>query len=356
MPYNDNDNDRNRSSHMSLDEIEAREQEEKKKEKKKFNIFAHAYDDGKGVDPNEERIIDNPNLVNFFKLVGRKINQLLTINIIMIVGNFPIFFFLLAMSGYLSIHTTSPYYTVFAPLRGAMLFHNSPAVSAVWTIYQRQAEVTVHTTADYVLLGLTLLLVLTFGVVRVGVTYIIRNMFRGKPIFMMTDFFGTIKRNLRQTIIYGIMDSVIIFMIGYDILFFNLNYGANFVMNTMFFMSLCLAVLYFFMRNYIYLMLVTFDLSIFKMFKNALSFTVLGIKRNAMALLGVLLLAGLEYVLLFAYFPLAVIVPFIILPSLIVLIGVYAAYPVIKKHMIDPYYEEIGEVSPDDAAYEEKEE
>ncbi len=340
MPYNDS----NEKEKLSLDEVESLEEEEKRqKNKKKFNVFSHTYDDGKGVDKDEEQIADNPNLVNFFKLVVRKINQLLSVNIIMIVGNFPIFFFLLAMSGYLSIHTTSPYYAVYAPLRGAMLFHNSPAVSAVWTIYQRQAEVTVHTTADYILFALSALLILTYGPVRVGVTYLIRNMFRGEPVFMMQDFFYAIKRNLRQAIIYGIMDVVIISLIIYDIVFFNLNYGINVITDTMFFMSLCLALLYFFMRHYIYLMLITFDLSIFKMFKNALSFTVLGVKRNFMALLGTVVLALFEYVLLFAYFPLAVIVPFIILPSLLVLIGVYAAYPKIKEFMIDPFYEKIND-------------
>jgi hypothetical protein len=77
------------------------------------------------------------------------------------------------------------------------------------------------------------------------------------------------------------------------------------------------------------------------MFKNAMYFTVLGIKRNFMAFLGTILLAMLEYFLLIVYFPLGVIVPFVILPSLLILIGVYAAYPKIKEIMIDPYYEQI---------------
>jgi hypothetical protein len=30
----------------------------------------------------------------------------------------------------------------------------------------------------------------------------------------------------------------------------------------------------------------------------------------------------------------------VILPSLLMMMGVYGAFPVIKKYMIDPYYEE----------------
>ncbi len=373
MPYDNNrNNQNNRNSHptnygrnnwngqketenLSLDEIEAREQEEKKRakreEKKKFNLFSSAYSDGKGVDKEEVQIAEHPTLLNFFKLLGRKLNQILSANILLVFGNFPIFFFLLAMSGYFSLHTTTPYYLVYAPLRGAMLFNQSPATSALWTIFQRQMEVPVQTTADYVLLALSALVVLTFGPVRVGVTYILRNTFRGEPVFLMHDFFYAIKRNLRQAIIYGIIDIAIVALIIFDIVFFNLNYGVHFILDTMFFMIWCLALLYFFMRPYIYLMLITFDLSIFKMFKNALYFTVLGVKRNFMVLLGTVVLLLLEYVLMYAYFPLAVIVPFVILPSLLVMMGIYAAYPKIKEIMIDPYYEEIGEAPEEEEEY-----
>jgi len=334
--YNPNENKK-----LSLDEIEEMEQEEKRKKKKKFNIFSHAYDDGKGVDKDEIAISDNPNLINFFKLIGRKINQILSVNIIFILSNFPIFFFFLGMSGYFSVHTTAPVYSIFAPLRGAMMFDNSAATAALGTIFSRQAEITVHTTADYIFFGIAALTIITFGLSRIGITYILRNMFRGEPVFLLHDFFYVIKRNLRQGIIYGIIDVLITFLIAYDIVFFNLNYSASFGMSMMFFASLCLALIYFFMRHYIYLMLITFDLSIFKMFKNALYFTVLGIKRNFMAFLGTILLVLFEYFLMIVYPPLAAIVPFVILPSLLALIGVYAAYPKIKEIMIDPYYEQI---------------
>ena len=201
------------------------------------------------------------------------------------------------------------------------------------------------TTADKILIGIGALVIVTFGLVRVGVTYIVRNMFRGEPVFMMHDFFYAIRRNIKQGLIYGILDVVISGLIVYDIVFFNLNYNISTVTNVMFYASLCLAMLYFFMRHYIYLMLITFDLPLFKMFKNALLFTILGIKRNIMVFLGTLVLALFEYFLIYAYFPLAVIFPFIILPSLLIAIGVYGVYPKIKEIMIDPYYEKVNKVS-----------
>ena len=343
--FNRNDRD-NSQRKLSLDEIEELEQEEKRKERKeKFNIFSRFNKEGKGVEKDETPICDEPTLKNFFVFIGRKLNQLLSVNIIMILGNFPVFFLLLAMSGYLSIHLTSPSFVAFAPLYGVTMFDKSPATAALWTIFSRQGNVTILTTADKILIGIGALVIVTFGLVRVGVTYMVRNMFRGEPVFMMHDFFYAIRRNIKQGLIYGILDVVISGLIVYDIVFFNLNYNISTVTNVMFYASLCLAMLYFFMRHYIYLMLITFDLPLFKMFKNALLFTILGIKRNIMVFLGTLALALFEYFLIYAYFPLAVIFPFIILPSLFIAIGVYGVYPKIKEIMIDPYYEKGNKVS-----------
>jgi len=206
-------------------------------------------------------------------------------------------------------------------------------------IFGMQADITVLSTADWVLLALSALTIFTFGPVNVGCTYILRNVFRGEGIFLWHDFFYAIKRNIRQGIIYGIMDAVITVLLLYDIFFFNLNYGGHTVLNMMFFAALFMAILYLIMRPYIYLMLVTFDLSILKMFKNALLFTVLGVKRNIMSLLGIILLGVLEFALLMLYFPLGVILPFVGLFSIGYMMQIYGAFPKIKEIMIDPYYE-----------------
>jgi len=335
MPYQENEN----NERHSLDEIEEMEQAEKKAQKKaKFNPFANLNKEGRGVEKDDEVIAENPNLKNFFVLFGRKLNQILTVNLMMVAGNFPLFFALFVIGGYLSIHTTSPNYLLYAPLRTVVMFDPSPATSALWSVFSRQASVTILSTGDYILLGLAALAIFTFGPVRVGVTYIHRNIVRGEPVFLWHDFWYCIKRNLRQALIYGIMDVLIVGLIIYDILFFNLNYGTSMMIDIMFFMSLMLGLMYAFMRIYIYLMLITFDLSIFKMFKNALYFTVLGIKRNMMAFLGIVLLLMINYLLLATFFPLGVLLPLVLVPSLSVLIGIYAAFPKIKEIMIDPYY------------------
>jgi uncharacterized membrane protein YesL len=86
-------------------------------------------------------------------------------------------------------------------------------------------------------------------------------------------------------------------------------------------------------------MLITFDIKIKKIFKNALIFSVLGIGRNLMSLLGIVILLALNVALLLILWPLGVVVPIIfpmiyLLPSINLLIT-YGAYPVIEKYMIE---------------------
>lgn len=306
--------------------------------KGRFNIFSWMTRDGAGVEPGEEPVMKNPSVKNFFKLFGRKFNQIITLNLMMIAGNFPIFFLFAMMTGYFSINTASPAYTLFAQLNGALGSTPSAYSAALFGSYSIQTPLTVLSTVDYVLIALSCLVLFTFGPVMVGSSYIMRNMVRQEPIFMKHDFFYAIKRNLKQSVIFGIMDVAIIFFIIYDIFFFNLNFSQSMAMKMMFFAAIFIAILYFFMRMYIYIMMLTFDLSIFKLLKNALIFTVLGIKRNACALIGTLAAVLLNFWLLAVYFPIGVILPFIITLSFTMFISAYCAYPVISKYMIEPYY------------------
>ena len=99
-------------------------------------------------------------------------------------------------------------------------------------------------------------------------------------------------------------------------------------------------ILYTVFRFYTYLMIVTFDMKLIKVFKNALIFTVLGIKRNIMALLGLLLVSAIAFVPIMLLVPLglgvALVLPLIYYLGVCAFIYTYAAYTVIKKYMIDP--------------------
>ena len=109
------------------------------------------------------------------------------------------------------------------------------------------------------------------------------------------------------------------------------------------------------MRFYIYLLLVTFDLSIYKILKNALIFSMLGFKRNIMGILGIALITGFHLLLipLLITTPLSglpIILPFLWYMSAVTFTSAYAAYPIIDRYMIAPY---IGAQEEEEEATEE---
>ena len=108
----------------------------------------------------------------------------------------------------------------------------------------------------------------------------------------------------------------------------------------MYVMTIALIIMYIMFRFYTYLMAVTFDMKIRKIFKNALIFVVLGIKRNIMALLGLAIVTSIAALMIFLFLPMGhgvtLVLPLIYYLGICSFIYSYAAYPIIKKYMIDP--------------------
>ncbi len=320
-----------------------------KNEEKSGSFFSRLFrrGDGPGVDPDEPLITDNPNFINFFKLYVRKFNNIVLSNLLFIFGNFPVIFLLLGLSGLFSGHTTASTYTIFPNISVITSHKLTPASAALYGIYSMQTPVTVFSVVDYVMFGLSLLTIFTLGPVMTGVTYIHRNLVRGEPVFIWGDFFTAIKKNFKQAIIYGIIDFIIIGVLAYDLFFFRVNSGGNFFTSILFFAILFLIIMYFFIRTYVYTMIVTFDLPIRKLFKNGLIMSVVGVKRNLAYLLGAAAVIMINYGILILYFPLGIILPFTITISTLIFIGEYCIFPNIKRFMIDPYYESLNEAEED---------
>jgi uncharacterized membrane protein YesL len=308
---------------------------EKQKKFKIPNIF-DMNRDGKGVDPGEDT---TPNLSYFFKLIFRKFSNLITLNLMMFAMVLPI-----AIAVYVFFNgpqmptMSSPAYSA---LMGAQLAGagGSELLTKLMHILPQVNFITYNSYASWLPYVLIAVLAITWGWQNTGVTYILRGLVRGDGVFMFSDYFYAIKKNFKQGLILGLMDAGIIIVLIIDFMY-TWSARSNYWSYLMFFAVTALIIVYLFMRMYIYLMMITFNISLYKMLKNALIFTALGIKRNLMAGLGILLcialwaalaFIGLQYNLGFLIF-----IPALIMFALIAFISVYCAYPVIKKHMIDP--------------------
>ena len=303
--------------------------------KKKRNLFSGYAKDGKGIEKDD--VITNYDFFSFFKLYGRRFIKLIWVNALYIVGNFPVFFLLLALSGMFSKVGVAPASEVFPVINGIHIASGefAPSYAALLGIHGQMAPVYANTVATYILYALSALAIFTFGPVNAACAYIVRNLVKGEPIFMWEDFKMTVKNNWKQAVPMGILDLVMCALCSYALILYYYNYNNYYMM---FYPMILVFILYIFMRFYVYTMMVTFDLKFFRILKNAAIFTLVGFGRNLLMFFGCVMLVLFTMWLYTLFVPLAVISIFMILFSGCTFMGTYAAWPKIQKYMIDPYY------------------
>ncbi|PKM61224.1 MAG: hypothetical protein CVU97_07330 [Firmicutes bacterium HGW-Firmicutes-21] len=284
----------------------------------------------------------------FFKLFRRSFSKLTALNLVFLLCNFPIFFLLYGISGNLNTTVNTPTSPLFAQLYGIMQYEQNPLTAALNGVIGNSTELSVVSVASRILIYFGYALIITVGLSSVGMFYVLRNMVRSEYVSVWHDFFATIKKNLKQGIIIGILDSLIILLLGYDILIYGAN-TDNFLMSVFYFAVIIFSFIYFIMRYYIYTILVTFDLPIKKIYKNAFLLAVLGIKRNIIAILATVVVALISIYIFILLPTVGLLLVFIFSLSVVGFIGAYCTYPNIKRYMIDPYYEEHPEELPEES-------
>lgn len=279
-----------------------------------------------------------PTLGYFFKLLWRKLGKLVTLNLMMVVRFLPLVAILfIYLFGRQTPTVENP---LFTPLFGIQLGGGSPVATVLLGRFGMQSSIPYPTTtATVIMLSLLGFTVLTWGWQTVGGAYNLRSLVRGDSCFLWSDYFYAIKRNLRQGFIFGLIDFVAIGVLIFDFYYFNTLAGATFGFSLMYFVTIALILIYASMRFYIYPMMITFDLPLKKLIKNAFIFSMLGIKRNLMAIFGFVLVAGINLALILPAqsigFTLPLILPFFYLPAFGGFMSMYAAYPNIRRYMID---------------------
>ena len=189
--------------------------------------------------------------------------------------------------------------------------------------------------------------VVTNGLANAGITNVMRSTARGKHSFGISDFFLTVKKNWKQSLIAGIINTLIFIIAFFAGRFYRLNYieTGNFIWLAGFSITLSVILLFIFAQYYFWTMLITFDLKLKDIYKNSLRMAIANLWKNI--LVGVLLLivyAVYFFILYFLSYPIVwVIIGFFAvctLPAYRFLMIQFVAFPAIKKYMIDPYYEQ----------------
>ena len=310
--------------------------------------------DGKGVETGEDT---TPTLKYFFKLFWRRFPRLLSLNLMMLGQVVPL---IVAVVVYLLSNTTPTQSSLlFAPLYGISTIGTAPAASVWLTTINFQIGVPIFTLPTVIAyIASALVFILTWGWQQVGATYNLRSMVRHEPVYLASDYAYAVRKNAKQGLLVGMIDAIILLLLGFDFAYF-FTRGGSFMLDFMFFTISALIILYALMRPYIYLMLITFDIKTSKIFKNALIFSILGIKRNIMAVLGIVLMAALNVALIILglsiNFAVPIILPFFYFLAFSGFMSAYAVWPVIEKYMIQPFEKENGDGDDSDGDTDSKE-
>lgn len=181
----------------------------------------------------------------------------------------------------------------------------------------------------------------TSGMASAGLTHVTRNIARDKHSFGVSDYMDTVKKNWKQSLAAGIINTVFFALIGISMWFYYHLKGWGFAVG----IGLTGAMLFIFliMNFYIYTMIITFNLKLGAIYRNAFRFVFINVKGN--------IICGLSLIAVYAVFVgvlillpyyltlyIAILLLICTLPAFRFLLIQFCTFPAIKKYMIDPYY------------------
>ena len=186
--------------------------------------------------------------------------------------------------------------------------------------------------------------IITHGLASVGMTNVARNTARDKHSFGISDFFETIKKNWKQALLAGIINTVVYGFLIYDVFFF---FGSDSTFySAALGIILSMLVIFTMMNYYIWTLMITFKFTLKQIYKNSFKFVFINMKGNLLCFfieaviialyIGILFLFSSQFGLVLTLEMFAFVFTF---PSVKFLLEQYIVFPAIKKHIIDPYYE-----------------
>lgn len=211
-----------------------------------------------------------------------------------------------------------------------------------------------HTTLSLILAGVMLVVfAVIFGPNLAAVTKIFRYFVLEKPCFLFDTYLKTFKSSFRQALPLGLIDLLVATSVASGFYVYprfieaSEGTGGQGFYYVMFVLTISIAVVVLMMSFYGYLMIVSTELSFKNILKNSLALSFIALKKNIITLLLSALVMGI-FVALTLYFPLVMVFVWLFVPTAYVgFMIVFNCYPVIQQYVINPYYAQRGELSPE---------
>ena len=187
--------------------------------------------------------------------------------------------------------------------------------------------------------------VITNGIASVGLTNVARNTARDKHSFGLSDFFETIKKNFKQSLIAGIVNTFVYALIFFAAWFYYTSKGTFATVG----LGITFAMFFIFtvMNFFLWTLIITFDFTLKQAYKNSFKFVFINMKYTLLCILVNLLIIAINVGILFiaqGYWLIALMIEGVIFlltyPAFNALLIQFCTFPAIKKFIIDPYYAE----------------
>ena len=273
-----------------------------------FGFFNNYNRPGPGVRKDEPK---KPPYIRYFQVMGRKYGKLMQLNLLFLI---PVIAVIILM-GFLFFAAPVHYYL-------AISIQELEIQIDLWNCY---------------VVPIPLIFLSPFVA---GITYVTRNFAREEHAFVLSDFKDAVKNNWKQFLFNGIF-----LYFAYILLSFAMIYYYNQSLFSWFFivpMAICLllTVVLVFCQFYVPLMIVTFDLKLRQIYRNALIFSIAGLFRN------ILLVAIFVAMLILMYQAIATLLTLMLLLLFIVLFMFsfisyttnFVVYSLVERLLIEPYY------------------
>lgn len=225
---------------------------------------------------------------------------------------------------------------------------------------QQVTEEQVYLSVNILAIASAIIIVLLFGgsPCAAGFHYILRNYVREEHSWLWSDFWRHTGRNIKQAFAMFGIDLVVVNLLMFGIRFYHQMAATAGPMHFLYVFLLTLIifvfVIYAVMHQYIWTMIVTFELKLKQIVKNAFLLTVMAFPRNILFVIVSAIFAVGIYLLYFYLSPLiGGIVTIFLLFSIYGLTMQMFSYPVIRKFMLDPLEETKVEYTAEDETEEE---
>ncbi|MGN1107698.1 MAG: YesL family protein [Huintestinicola sp.] len=195
--------------------------------------------------------------------------------------------------------------------------------------------------------------VVTIGPAIAGMTKVLRTFYLDKDTFIWHEFWKGFSQNWKKSLPAGLIDvifglSLICALNVYPAMgkAAEASGGSSTIYTILCVISVSFALTILMMNFYAMSMIVATDLSFKNIVRNSFFLACIGLKRNIITLLIILLTTGF-IAICFLVSPVSLILIPVWAISFLGFVIVFNSYPLIQKYVIDPYYEEQGKDNPE---------